>query len=235
MKDNRSQVNDKSNVGRTALHDAFESSPMNVVHTLIDAGADINAATNNKQLPLHMACSSKVEAHEKIELLVTKFSADVNAADELGETPLHFACRHQTKQDFMLLLKKGANALATDQNNLTPLHIACEDVPDSVAKVQAIIARDKDCLQQFDAGHTPLHHACDNGSPEVIKLLIDKGANVNAKSDDTSSCGTYPLHFCFRNTNFHSAKLVKPPNQEDTNLTDVCDRRRRSFLMLMPM
>ena len=38
---------------------------------------------------------------------------------------------------------------------------------------------------------TPLHYACSNGNLDIIKFLIERGADVSAKDGD----GTYFSHF----------------------------------------
>ena len=40
-------------------------------------------------------------------------------------------------------------------------------------------------------GTTPLHHASSIGNTEVVQLLIDNGANINAKNN----FGSTPLHY----------------------------------------
>ena len=32
-------------------------------------------------------------------------------------------------------------------------------------------------------GYTPLHHAASSGNPEVVKMLLDKGCDINAQSE----------------------------------------------------
>ena len=45
-------------------------------------------------------------------------------------------------------------------------------------------------------GMTPLHFAIYKDNSEIVELLIDKGADVNTKSDDNSDT---PLHVSVNN------------------------------------
>ena len=53
----------------------------------------------------------------------------------------------------------------------------------------------------FNTNTTPLHLAAEAGSPDCVKMLLDRKANVNAK--DSNSC--MPLH---KTRNFECAKLL---------------------------
>ena len=68
---------------------------------------------------------------------------------------------------------------------------------------EAVINRDIEAVKQHLAagtnvdekdgvGWTPLHYAAVEGNKEVVELLITKGADVNAKDDQS---GETPLHF----------------------------------------
>ncbi|KAI9278483.1 acyl-CoA-binding protein [Phascolomyces articulosus] len=55
-----------------------------------------------------------------------------------------------------------------------------------------IISKQKDLVDGHDEdGLTALHHACDRGNLEMVKLLIELGANVNAKTNEQET----PLHY----------------------------------------
>ncbi len=43
---------------------------------------------------------------------------------------------------------------------------------------------------QDSNGWTPLHYACDHGDLEVVKILINDGANLSK----FSNTGFYPIH-----------------------------------------
>lgn len=48
---------------------------------------------------------------------------------------------------------------------------------------------------QYENGHTPLHLAASSGQTEMVQLLIENGANVNAKfHDDQDFINVTPLH-----------------------------------------
>ena len=61
-------------------------------------------------------------------------------------------------------------------------------------QVVARIEQNPKSVQASDAaGYTPLHFACQHGHVDVVKILIQEGADVNA-----CECGVTPLHrACF--------------------------------------
>jgi ankyrin repeat protein len=74
----------------TLLHEACASTPrrnprcLDVIETLLGAGADINATTTDGQTPLHWAASSDIAR------FLLEHGADPAKADQEGGTPLHY-------------------------------------------------------------------------------------------------------------------------------------------------
>ncbi|KAJ1475513.1 ankyrin repeat protein, partial [Baffinella frigidus] len=64
------------------------------------------------------------------------------------------------------------------------------------AEVQRLIALGADVsAKPFSTGATPLHTASENGREEVVKVLLDAGADVEAKT----TVGATPLYVAASN------------------------------------
>lgn len=85
----------------TPLHRACYANNVDVVKTLIERGADINAKSGDGWTPLHSA--ARWSALECASILVNS-GADVNARSTGHLTPLHLACTNQSRGLLELLL-----------------------------------------------------------------------------------------------------------------------------------
>jgi ankyrin repeat protein len=73
---------------------------------LLDHGAEIDALSNMKQTPLHLAVRSK--ENETI-LLLLDHGARINACDNQGRMPLHLAAISGECESVLKLLDPGAD------------------------------------------------------------------------------------------------------------------------------
>ena len=106
--------------------------------------------------------------------------ADVNAKDEAGYTPLHHAAERGYKVIVKLLITKGADVNARD-------HFA-KLIRDGVVslKLNGVVMNANN-----EEGFTPLYKAIDGNHTEIIKHLINNGADVNVENP---LGGRSPLH-----------------------------------------
>ncbi len=107
---------------------------------------------------------------------------NINAKDEDGKTPLDYANNEVAK----ILINHGAKTsdeLKADERKLVDAARAGD-----IQKVKSYLAVGIDVNTIDEDGHIPLHWNVNN---EVVKLLIAKGANVNASSKH----GRTPLDF----------------------------------------
>jgi ankyrin repeat protein len=111
--------------------------------------------------------------------------ANVNGRGEDDQTPLHRAAIARNPEMVALLLARGADVKArTKQAGFTALHrTVLTDVPEIVAQLLAGGA-DPDggwSAKALRPNATPLWWAARNGYVDVARLLLAKGANVNAR------------------------------------------------------
>jgi ankyrin repeat protein len=163
-----------------ALHLAARRGHEEVIFCLLLGGANINARDANGRTALHNAA---VNGHEQVLKVLVKEGADMNITDEDEHTAWNLACKSR--------LKSAQELLLTPEQR----HKLC------IQMRQIIIAKDLTSLQQmldegvdpnisvFLGAETPLHIVArggmdniDNKFSEMAKLLLDRGANVNAKS-----------------------------------------------------
>ncbi|MGB7894332.1 MAG: ankyrin repeat domain-containing protein [Microcoleus sp.] len=154
-----------------AVVQAVEQGDTKTIRHYLDLGISANTRIDNLNL-LHFAGSKEVA-----ELLIAN-GADVKAKDTYGFTPLHFAAAFDRIEVAQTLIAKGADINAQSAPHLD------WDVSRSGSIWTSKLRR---FLPDNSMGTTPLFFA---RSLEMAKLLIAKGANVNAKNKN----GITPLH-----------------------------------------
>ena len=105
--------------------------------------------------------------------------ADVNAAQVDGMTALHWAARQNDLETVQLLLKAGAKAGSGTRYGVTPIYLAA--VNGNPAMLDTFIRAGVDPNTANPGGETTLMTATRTGSLDAVKLLIDRGAQVNAR------------------------------------------------------
>lgn len=150
---------------------------------VIEGGADVDTLDGNNWTPLHYA--ARVGTEEAVQALLATVNGNaINTPDNDKHTPLHHAAgwNERNPEVVQLLLNRGAKVDVLDKDDYTPLMVAAKRNENPLV-VQTFL--------DFDAGMvaatgvydmTPLHYAAANNTPEVVKLLLERGAKVNAWS-----------------------------------------------------
>jgi hypothetical protein len=109
--------------------------------------------------------------------------SDINAIDGDGLTALMHAAWQGNEAMVELLVKAGADASVKDRNGVTALSLAC-DAPNPRI-INLLLEHDK------AKGAAVLLEVCKKDSTEMVKMLVENGADVNARDED----GATPLMF----------------------------------------
>ena len=200
----------------------FEAAEISDVTRCLQAGADLNARTDNRWTALHFAA----DMHKNpavIEALLNA-GADLSARDANGRTPLHFAAGMDKNTAVIeALLNAGADLNARTGNGSTALHFAAgmnvnladsninlsdiimlfsedrslllADSNNNRAVIEALLNGGAEPNAQTQSGWTPLHVAAGmNKNPAVIEALLNAGADLSARDAN----GRTPLHVAAR-------------------------------------
>jgi ankyrin repeat protein len=164
--------------GATPLMHAAAVGSLEAMKMLLDHKADPNAA-NAAGLTALTMCVTDID---KVRALVAR-GADVNAVTKRGRTALMLAAASDNSAPIVrLLMASGANPKAVDVIKGTALHDAVRG--GDIETIRMIVGAGLGVNDANFAGFTPLMGAAFTGSVEGARLLLSKGAQVNAVSGD---------------------------------------------------
>ena len=138
----------------------------------------INTVNDQRQTPLHLACS---EGHTDIaKLILSSPAAKVNLFDSQQKTPLMYATENQWHSIIDELLKRKADTDLKDRKGNTALHYACK-VP-STGLVKALVQKGGANVNIKNGdGQTPLQIAVPSSNTVLINSLLQFQADINTK------------------------------------------------------
>jgi uncharacterized protein len=178
--------------GVTALHVAVDRGNQGIAQLLVFKGADVNAKEKNGRTPLVIAAD---RGKALVVRLLLDHKADPNARANDGRTPLLHAMNNENFDVVKMLVAKGADVNAADANGHTALELGakgCQPDPQELKGEKSL-----------RPGHAK---ACPKDLLATLKLLVDKGADVNARTTD----GFSPILSAMDGEQREIAKLILP-------------------------
>ena len=183
----------------TPLFIAATCGNVEILSCLVENGADVNAADGDGVTPLMAAV--KNQFLDAVTFLIDQ-GADVNLQDSTGVTALHYATEDSCDPSGCLIVKQlingGANINAVTKNEkCTPLILAC--LNGDVSVVNFLLQNGANVALRDDNGWTTLHFVVADkliDSSEIVRSLLNYGADVNARSIDNKTPLMAASRFC---------------------------------------
>ena len=226
----------RDDMGRSPLHWACDSGALEVVKMLVESGAEVRASGNGGLTYAMMAARCghietmhylvglpEVDVNHKdrfgrtavlyaadekyadvVEVLIDA-GADIEVKDFQGRSPLLVASKHGHLRVVEVLLKAGADVCVTDELGETCLSLAA--VNRRTETVRTLL-----CMPEVDVTRTnfsrldSLHHAVLQKYPDVMQVLIDAGADVDARTAHYN--GSTPLCFACEGRGLDIVKIL---------------------------
>ena len=184
-------------MGETPLMTAARSGDVQTVERLLEHGADVNAAELERgQTALMWAVAQR---HPDVARLLIQSDADLHARSKVwyqlentagntntsgnfrmahgGSTPLLFAARNGDMETARALIDAGANVQDTEASGASALVIAAHSAQGPLGIYLLEQGADPNAAE---AGYTALHAAVLRSQVELVEVLLEHGADLNA-------------------------------------------------------
>ena len=178
--EHNSDINIKNKDGKNMIMIACEKGNEEMFNILIENNADINEKSS-------WGASALIYASEKGNINIMQYlidnGIDVNGkADDNGDTPLLWAVTGENPYEASkLLIENGANVNATNYGGVAPATILAASTP-KVVKLLKDNGADLDT--KFLDYYPPIAIAAGTGNLEIVKALVENGADVNYYPND---------------------------------------------------
>uniref|UniRef100_A0A8C5DFP2 Caskin-2 n=1 Tax=Gouania willdenowi TaxID=441366 RepID=A0A8C5DFP2_GOUWI len=167
------------------LHYAAWQGKADSVLLLLRAGASVNSASHDGQIPLHLSAQY---GHYEVSEMLLQHQSNPCLANKVKKTSLDLACEFGRLRVAQLLLSSNmvtallegeGGSEAADSASTTPLHLAARNGHKDI--ITLLLKAGIEINRTTKAG-TSLHEAALYGKTEVVRLLLDAGINVNMRN-----------------------------------------------------
>lgn len=165
--------------GTTAIESAAESGKLKAVRLLLQTANE----GRDKRLKLAFIASAQSKNPELVKYLLAE-GASVQSVGVYGRTALHLASMYGDVSSVGVLLAAGADPNAEDHSGETVPCYAVEGTENAgkIAVLRTLLSHGADVKKPNQHGTTPLHIAAFGSNAECIRILMDAGADVTART-----------------------------------------------------
>ncbi|UKZ64975.1 uncharacterized protein TrAtP1_006178 [Trichoderma atroviride] len=216
--DSGANINERNASGESLVHIAVKSLDADLLHALIDAGADVNATGPSNWTSLHYICHGY--GREGFIQHLVRAGANINAKDIAGQTPLHCSVHKNWSTKLVEeLIANGASVDIQDTDHRTPIDILLEELGregpyyKAIYQINALMSAGAhfDVTHRDSCGRTLLYKAILSSDKELTELLVKRGADINEKDEE----GRTALHIAvaLATDNELISAFWKPPDK----------------------
>ena len=155
---------------------AAKFNDVSTVRSLVSKGVSPNSIDAKGELMLNLAIKDKSE--DVITFLVANKATDVDISNKFGETPLMIASIEGNLPLVKMLIQERNAQI--NHIGWTPLHYSC--ARGHLAVAQYLIANGAVVDSLSPGNTTPLMMAVQSGNEALVKLLLDKGADLQVRN-----------------------------------------------------
>jgi len=160
------------------LIDAVKAGDRAAVLAMIQQKVNVNTAEADGTTALHWAVQK--DDLDLVDRLI-KAGAKVNVRNDYGSTPMSEAAVNASTAVIDRLLKAGANAESANADGQTALMVISRTSNVEAAKLLLKAGANANAVEKFHE-QTALMWAAAEGQPAMVKVLVDAGAQVDARS-----------------------------------------------------
>lgn len=224
----------RPHAGWTALHEVAGRGYVELVRLLLEHGADLNAReAGDNTYPLHWAVGM---GHVETARLLLDAGSDVHgvgdahAFDVIGWATASRAPGDVSWDLVSLLLERGArhhifSAIAVGDLDL--IRQLVEENPEALDRR----------MSRFEQGQTPLHYAMSRKRYDILDLLIELGADIEAENMSGQTAMAVAMLHGDREamSRLHAAGAKQPKVPDASNFKNDMARMASSIVGLSPM
>ena len=179
---------------------AIQRDQVRPIQALLARGFDVNSPNPNLTPPLVHALHLD---HKRVaRLLIAQPNLDLEATNQVGENALMMAAIRGHLDMVQQLLDRGAQV---NQPGWAPLHYAASHSgPQALPITQLLLQHHAFVDTESPNGSTPLMMAAQYGSEDVVRLLLEEGAEPLQKNQ----LGLTAIDFANRAGREHIAQLI---------------------------
>lgn len=212
--------------GRTLLYTCVSKKDLKTAELLLKHGANPSTASPgaSNRLPLHVAVTAN---NLELAKLLISHGSELDIQDDSDAAPLIYAVEQDNHAIIQALLDAPADPNVTVRNEKTGWYewsvlsyAMWQRKPPAIARALVEAGADVD-FRNGNYEETPLHIAACAGDHELVRLLLDEDADVEARSSNNYSA----LGIAIENGQAEVAKVLIEVGGADVNVRDGYNSR----------